>query len=94
MAKLPENTVQEVIVAQTNDPLKSKGKSKSNNFFWESYNRNGIGKKSTMAKWAQEINRSMNKIVNFDKNGNIESYSHVQRVKEVKVDKRTSKKGK
>lgn len=89
MAKLPEKVVEEVIVAQTTDPLKTKGRGekKGNSFFWEAYVTRPAGKRSTMAKWAKELRQSQDTILAFDKNGNIESRTYVQRVKTVKTEK-------
>jgi hypothetical protein len=95
VSKLPEKVVEEVIVAQTTDPLKSKGKTdkKSSSFFWEAYHPSEIGKRSIMKKWAQDIDRSMNYRLEFDKQGNIEETVPVQRVKAKPVEHK-NKKGK
>lgn len=93
MSKLPEKLVDEVIVAQTIDPLKSKGRvEKKSSFFWESYYASAKGKRSIMKKWEQEVETSMNYELSFDKQGNIESRIPVQRVKTKSVEYK--KKGK
>jgi hypothetical protein len=60
------------IEMQTTDPIKSKGKEsgkKQNSFFWESYQPSPVGKRSTMAKWDQEVRRTDSFELVIDKNG-------------------------
>lgn len=83
MQKLPEQLIAAATSqAQTDSPLKSKGRvEKKNSFFWESYTKPVGGKKSTMNKWDKEFRQAAMFKLSFDKNGNIESKTPIQQIK-------------